>query len=94
MLKIHLYPFILRHRLETQTGQPETDRTPWGTLIATFLMIIGFFMAPLLLARFLPAEIWFVSMISLTSGVSLSEVILYVITHIKKLSSKKARNVI
>jgi len=77
--------FLLKKRfyslLTTEAHQKTTDedkRTSWKALIATFLMLIGLTMVPLLLAGLLSGPAWFIMITSLTSGVSISEIGLYV----------------
>lgn len=73
LLKKRLYPLIM----EEQPDQTATDHAGWKMLLLAFLMLIGFVLVPLLLAGFLSAQMWFILMVSFITGVSISEIILY-----------------
>lgn len=73
-----LKSFLLTRRLEaSETDATYTENTRWKTLILNFLLLIAFLLIPLFLAGLLDPYIWFISMISLTSGLSLAEILLY-----------------
>jgi hypothetical protein len=79
LLKRYLYALIsVREDLERET-EPE-EGTPWGTLLLVLVMSVAIFVAPLFLTQVLSATVWFILIVSFTSGVSISEVILYLQT--------------
>lgn len=51
----------------------------WGPLLSLFVVMIAFVSLPLLLARFNP-QIWFVSLVSYSSGVSIAEALFFLKT--------------
>ena len=77
LLKKRFYS-LLTTEAHQKTTENEDKRTSWKALIATFLMLIGLTMVPLLLAGLLSGPAWFIMITSLTSGVSISEIGLYV----------------
>lgn len=77
LLKVHLYAFITSQKLETKESQTEMNHTPWKELLLAFIMLLLFLLVPLLLAGFVSGPIWFILLVSFTSGVSISEVVLY-----------------
>jgi nitrate reductase NapE component len=88
-LAVTIITFFLKKRLyaliTTQAEQAENanekKRTSWKVLLISFLMMLGFIVAPLLLAGVLGGTTWFVFVTSLISGVSISEIVLYVRAH-------------
>ena len=85
---ITIVTFLLKRRLytllsarENLEGERETEEgTPWGILLLVLLMSIAIFVAPLFLTQVLSATVWFILIVSFTSGVSISELILYLQT--------------
>lgn len=77
LLKKRFYS-LLTTEAPQKTTENEDKRTSWKVLIATFLMLIGLTMVPLLLAGLLSGPAWFIMITSFTSGVSISEIGLYV----------------
>jgi L-asparagine transporter-like permease len=77
LLKMRLY-YMME---ETKERQDETEIKPnsaaWKTLLYVLLISLTLFSFPLLLAGFLSGPLWFISIISFTSGVSISEIILF-----------------
>lgn len=76
LLKKHLYTFILTDRSEEETRESE-EHTPWKAMLLIIFMSLASIVAPLLLAGILSGAIWFVMIVSFTSGVSISEIVLY-----------------
>ena len=76
LLKRRLYTFISTDKNEEKTRENE-ERTPWKALLLALLMSLAFLVAPLLLAQILSGTVWFIMIASFTSGVSISEIILY-----------------
>lgn len=79
--------FLLKRRYfytkTTEAHQTVADknvekRTSWKLLILFFSVMILILVSPLFLASFLDPNTWFILMVSLTSGVSISEILLYV----------------
>lgn len=79
--------FLLKRRYfytkTTEAHQRVADknvekRTSWKLLILFFLVMILILVSPLFLASFLDPHTWFILMVSFTSGVSISEILLYV----------------
>lgn len=82
LLKRRLYAFIVEEKTEGERPhQTTTNHTRWKMLLFAFLMLIGFIMVPLFLAGFLSGSMWFILVVSLTTGVSVSEIILYILAH-------------
>lgn len=77
LLKIWLYPFLTTEKSETEKNQAEKDRTPWKAILLVFSILIVLIIVPLLLARFLTGPLWFILILSFTTGVSISEVAIY-----------------
>ena len=77
LLKKRLYTFILMDENEENSHKNE-DRAPWKAMLLVLLMSLAFLIAPLLLAGILSGPIWFIMIVSFTSGVSISEIILYI----------------
>lgn len=74
-LKRRLYP-----KLDSGNAESDDDEkglSSWATFLITFFMLIGFIAIPMLLAGLLSGPAWFIVIVSFTSGVSLSEIILY-----------------
>ena len=78
--------FLLKRRyLYTDTtgthqgvsGENVEKRASWKLLIFLFLLMIAILVAPLFLASLLDPRAWFILVVSLTSGVSISEIALY-----------------
>ncbi len=84
LLKTRLYPFLMREQFEAEKTQAKTDHTPWKALLLVVFMLIVFLAIPLLLAGFLSAQAWVILMLSFATGVSISEVVLYFRTRIRK----------
>jgi len=76
LLKKRLYTFILRDENEENADENE-DRASWKAMLLVLLMSLAVFVAPLLLAGIISAPIWFIMIASFASGVSISEIILY-----------------
>lgn len=55
------------------------SRTRWRALLF-FLLLLAIFIVPLVFAMFLDPYIWFILIISFTSGISLAEVFVYLQT--------------
>lgn len=84
LIKTRLYPIIMSQKLETEQDQNKANQAPWRTLLPAFSMMLLFLLVPLLLAGFLGGAIWFIVIVSFTSGVSLSEIVFYFQACIKK----------
>lgn len=81
ILKIH---FVTRPGLMGTLETPEQDslqtegkRVSWKVLMLVFCMLLAALFVPLVLAWIVPSDAWFVLIISLTSGVSIAEVLFY-----------------
>lgn len=80
--------FVLKIRflmriLDTEDESPpegEQVSTKWGSLILLFFISLAMVAFPFLLAGILDPSSWFTILISLSSGVSISEVSLYIYT--------------
>lgn len=83
LLKMYLYPLLMKEKFETEKNQARIDRTPWKALLLVFCMLIALIMIPLLLALFLSGPLWIILLLSFTTGVSISEIVLYFHTRIK-----------
>ena len=94
LLKMRLYPFIASQKLETERDQTEPNHAPWKALLLACSMLLLFLLIPLLLAGFLSGPIWFTLIVSFTSGVSISEIVFYFQTRIKKRKSENPNHVV
>jgi hypothetical protein len=75
-IKRRFYRLLVAENSDTR-ARDEQAATSRKTLLATFLVLIGSFMVPLLLVRLLGGAIWVVMITSYAAGVSFSEVALY-----------------
>ena len=64
---------------EEKLSEAESTMRNWKALLILFGVLIVSMLLPLLLARFHP-EIWFIGLISYVSGVSVAEVLFFLIT--------------
>jgi uncharacterized membrane protein len=76
-LKKRLYNFLLTGK-EGENRDDDTKRARWKTLLITLLMLIGSIGGPLLLAVFLSGATWFIVISSYLTGVSISEIVIYI----------------
>lgn len=76
-LKKRFYPLLIAEKLQVEP-ENKLNGASWKTLLLAFFMLIGFIAVPLLLAGFLSASLWFIMITSFTSGVSISEIALYI----------------
>lgn len=76
LLKRRLYTLILMDKDEEESLKNE-EGTPWKALLLVFSMTLVSLIAPLLFAEILMGPVWFIMIISFTSGVSISEIVLY-----------------
>lgn len=65
---------------EEELSETESRAHRWRSLLILFGLLMVFLFLPLLLAKFVHPESWFVSLISYTSGVSTAEVVFFLIT--------------
>ena len=82
-IKKRLYPLLVSENLQSKT-EKEKKLASWKTLLITASMLIGSILIPLLLARVLSGPAWIIMITSFMSGVSISEIVLYI-----KASSKR-----
>jgi hypothetical protein len=79
LLKKILYPKVIAADSGQEDSSGSDKPTPfWKTAIPAFLLLLGFVAAPLLLAGLVPGVIWFITMISFTTGIGVSEIVFYV----------------
>jgi hypothetical protein len=74
LVKKRLYTLILMDKNEEK---PDEDGAPWKTMLIILLMSLALFVVPLLLAGIISGLVWFMMIVSFTSGVSISEIVLY-----------------
>lgn len=79
LLKKRFYPLLTTEKSEAENQQHEEKQTAWKTLLPALSMLLAFLLVPLFLAWLLP-DIWFILIVSFTSGVSISEILLYIQT--------------
>lgn len=94
LLKMRLYPLITSQKLETEQDQTETNHAPWKALLLAFSMLLLFLLVPLLFAGLLTGPVWFILIVSFTSGVSISEIVFYFQTRTKERKPEKTDNVV
>lgn len=76
-LKKRLYLLLVTENTQGE-NEKETKGTSWKMLLISFFMLIGFIAIPLVFAGFLSAALWFIMITSFISGVSISEIVLYI----------------
>lgn len=76
LLKRRLYTSLMMDKDEEKTREVE-ERTPWKALLLVLFVSLAFLIAPLLFAQIISGSVWVIMVVSFTSGVSISEVILY-----------------
>lgn len=75
--------FVLRKRLFIRTSKPseeksqQTKKSGSKGLILLFFVLLAILVGPLFLAKILDPATWFILMVSLTSGVSITEIAFY-----------------
>jgi len=79
MLNVRMLSIRMKS-LEEQSLQTEKGASQWKALILLFCMLLLFMFAPLLLTRVLSPEIWFIIIVSFTSGASIAEIFFYLKT--------------
>lgn len=79
VLKMRFFYMEMPESSEEKLSETESKMQNWKSILILFGVLIISISLPLLLARFHP-EIWFISLISYTSGVSIAEVLLFLIT--------------
>ena len=77
ILRIRLFSIGTPKQPENDLSQTEESHSTFGTLIIMFSVLLAFLLLPLLLVRVLDPYSWFILMISLTSGLSLAEILFY-----------------
>lgn len=77
IIKRHLYPLLVSEDLQSKT-EKEKKLASWKILLITAFMLIGSILIPLLLARVLSGPAWIIMITSFMSGVSISEIVLYI----------------
>ena len=76
-MKKRLYPRIITEEDQAE-DESQLKLTSSKMMLIIFLMLIGFISIPLLLAGFIGGAAWFIMITSFTSGVSISEVLLFI----------------
>lgn len=79
LLKRYIYALVSADGNEERTSEVE-ERTPWKALLLVLFISLALIGAPLLLTQVLGPTVWFVLLVGFTSGVSISEVVLYLQT--------------
>lgn len=75
-LKRRLYNYLVtKNQAE---NKEDNKRSSWKILLITFFMLIGAIGIPFLSALFLSGAIWFIMIASFLTGVSISEIVIYV----------------
>jgi len=77
MLRIRLFSIGTQKQPGDNLSQTEENHSSFGILIVMFLALLAFLLLPLLLAKLLNPYSWFILMISLTSGLSIAEMLFY-----------------
>ncbi len=75
-LKKRLYVLLLAE--EPDENEDDSKRTSWKILLIAFLMLVGSIGLPLLSAGLFSGSIWFTVITSFMTGVSVSEILIYV----------------
>jgi len=79
VLKMRFFYMEMPESSEEKLSETESKMQNWKSILILFGVLIISISLPLLLARFHP-EIWFIGLISYISGVSIAEVLLFLIT--------------
>jgi len=77
MLRIRLFSIGTPKQPEDNLSQTEESHSTFGILIVMFSALLAFLLLPLLLAKLLDPYSWFILMISLTSGLSIAEILFH-----------------
>lgn len=81
ILTVAIYYLKTRFSFQREVGNLEEetprDHAPWKMLILYFFMLIAIVFVPLMLSGFLDPYLWFILIISFTSGISVAEVFVY-----------------
>lgn len=75
LLRTRLFPI----RVAKAENAPHVTKTgtPWMSFILLFCAVLALLAVPLLLASVLPPQSWFIFIIGLVSGLSLSDMLVY-----------------
>lgn len=76
LLKRRLYFLLSLDKQETETSSAR-EGAPWKAMLLVLAVGLAALLVPLLFAEVLSAVFWFVMIVSFTSGISISEIILY-----------------
>jgi len=79
VLKTRFLSVEMSESSEEESSETESKMQNWKSLLILFGVLIISILLPLLLARFHP-EIWFIGLISYISGVSVAEILFFLIT--------------
>jgi hypothetical protein len=66
-----------RMQKTSENDAQDMKRKGWKNLILLFSTLVAFIFVPLFLAGYLDPYVWFIFIISLTSGFSIAEILLY-----------------
>jgi len=80
LLRIRLSKIGEAELQENDSNKIEERHTPWKGFVSYFFVLLAFLFVPLLLAGVLDSKIWFILIISLTSGISIAEIFFYIRT--------------
>jgi hypothetical protein len=62
---------------KTNSLEPTGGITSWKTLFAIFFILLGCLLLPISLAAILPSDVWVILIASLTTSISVAEVLFY-----------------
>lgn len=62
---------------KTNSLEPSRGITSWKTLFAIFFILLACLLLPIALAVILPPEVWIILIVSLTTSISVAEVLFY-----------------
>lgn len=79
VLKMRFLYVKMPESSEEKLSETESTMQNWKALLILFVVLIMSMLLPLLLARFYP-EIWFIGLIGYISGVSVAEVLFFLIS--------------
>jgi len=79
VLKMRFFSVEMSESSEEESSETASKMQNWKSLLILFGVLIISILLPLLLARFHP-EIWFIGLISYISGVSVAEILFFLIT--------------
>ena len=77
LLKLRLFTVEVAKLQKRDSYKTEENHTSWKPLTLLFLTVLAFLFVPILLAGVLDPKTWFTLIASITSGISIAEILFY-----------------